>query len=139
MAVYREGFSIVEKLIALQGPVYQDGADYGVTANPDSPIFKAVKQLVDWYGVKGSRIDHGNFCGISHDVELVDEWAVSDNRKTMKEATQVYRVTWLQHAHYKSGYINRRNLFDRTATGFFTIEMKIGRHLVMLPSDTVLN
>jgi hypothetical protein len=138
MAVYREGFHIVNKLIALQGPVYKEGADYGIIANPTSPIFKDVKQLVEWYGIKGSRIDHGNFCGISHDVELVNEWAVSDQRMTLQEATSTFRVTWLAHANPKSGYINRRNLFDNTSTGFFTIEMKIGEYFVILPKNTSL-
>jgi hypothetical protein len=96
MAVYREGFSAIKDIEDNSVRIYDDACDFGAPCNKGDKIWNAAKQLVDWYGVPGSRTDYskvgGN--GVTQTVELMDEWAVSDKRKTEEEATEYYRVSY---------------------------------------------
>lgn len=100
MAVYREGYHIVESLEKQHRQIWSDAADCGVPVCKGDANWNAAKQLVEWYGVKGTRSEHvygdGKLQGITitQEVMLMDEWAVSDERKTVKEATEIYRITF---------------------------------------------
>jgi hypothetical protein len=93
MAVYREGYHIIEALLKQHKQVWQDSADYGILIKHSDKNWNMVKQLVDTYGIKGSRVHHGER-GVSQKVKLIDEWAVSDARKTLKEATEVFQIDY---------------------------------------------
>ena len=93
MSVYKEGYYIIEALLKQHKQVWNDSADYGVLIKQNDKNWNMVKQLVDEYGVKGSRVQHGEL-GVSQQVKLIDEWAVSDERKTLKEATEIFKVDY---------------------------------------------
>ena len=100
MAVYREGFYIVRKLEKEVRQIWPDAADYGVLVKVGDENWNAVKQLVERYGVKGTKelnvYSGGSFqCKtVTQNVMLMDEWAVSDEKKSVKEATEIYRVSY---------------------------------------------
>lgn len=119
MAVYREGFNIVENLLNNSKQIFSDAADYGVLVSKGDEFWNQAKQLVDWYGVEGTRKEqrYGSGVTVEHDIELMDEWAVSDGRKSEREATVKYRVSFVSiDSRYKetkgyNGYITIDQLF----------------------------
>jgi hypothetical protein len=92
MAVYREGFYAVNELQQNQIQIFTDAADYGAPVRKDDKLWNLAKQLIQWYGVENSRIEYST--GVTANVKLVDEWAVSDERKTMAQATEIYIVSF---------------------------------------------
>ena len=76
MAVYREGFKIVESLGVLQGAIYPDAADIGVKVKKDCNVWNMAKQLSDMYGEKNSRVHNVYATGesVEIDIVLLDEW-----------------------------------------------------------------
>ena len=105
MSVYKEGYSIVNEIIANSSRIFPDAADYGMLISNSSQMWKNLKQLIEWYGVKGTRSENRYSTGssVSHRIELVDEWAVSDGRKTEFQATEYYVVEYITTKH-KPGY-----------------------------------
>lgn len=97
MAVYREGYMIVEQIEKGSIQIYSDACDYGYPTRKGDFIWNAAKQISDWYGLKGTRIvnKYGTGYDASIDIELIDEWAVSDKRKTEVEATDVFLLTFV--------------------------------------------
>jgi hypothetical protein len=92
MAVYREGFDIMNKIQRASQLIYPDACDYGAPAKQGDTLWNDLTQLIEWYGVEGSV--SRNRYGCCAVVELVDEWAVSDGVKTMQQATQSYYVSY---------------------------------------------
>lgn len=119
MAVYREGFTIVENLLNNSRQIFSDAADYGVLVKKGDEFWNQAKQLVEWYGVEGTRKEERYSTGVTvkHDIELMDEWAVSDGRKTEEQATIQYTVSFVslstRHRETKgyNGYITIDQLF----------------------------
>jgi hypothetical protein len=97
MAVYREGYHIIESIIRNQLQIFPDAADVGVPISKGDNTWVSLKQLTEWYGVEGTRSAHSYSTGksVEMDIELLDEWAVSDKRKTMEEAKDIFHVSYV--------------------------------------------
>lgn len=97
MAVYREGYKALETIQRESKQIYSDACDFGALTKKGDHIWNAAKQLVDWYKVEGKREEHRYSTGRSCSavVELMDEWAVSDERKTVDQATERYEVCFV--------------------------------------------
>lgn len=112
MSVYKEGFAAIN--ILKNEMVKLTEYSYGVGAPVDinDKIWNVAKQLVESYGIEGTRKEtqlFGKTYKVSQLVRLVDEWAVADKRKTLEQATEKYKVT------YNTGYCAGKQ-------GYFTIE-----------------
>lgn len=94
MAVYREGYYAIEQYSKLKTRIYNDACDQGVFVKKDDFNWNLFKQLVEWYGSKETRIEDES--GVSNVVELMDEWAVSDGSKTVKQATERFKVYYFK-------------------------------------------
>jgi hypothetical protein len=106
MAVYREGYSILEKIQKASIQVFNDACDAGAPVQKDSQLWNDIKQLFEWYGVEGSKKQETKDTHVFQ-FELMDEWAVSDERKTEKEATEKYKLTYTKLESYqKKPYLN---------------------------------
>jgi hypothetical protein len=114
MAVYREGYLAVEVIKNSSTRIWNDACDFGAPCKEGDKIWNAAKQLVEWYQIDGTRKQWGIGAnkGVSVDVELMDEWAVSDGRKSVKNATERYRVT------FNKAKTGRCNGFD----GFVSVD-----------------
>jgi len=114
MAVYREGYSILKDLLRRSVRIYPDAADFGVPVKKGSHTWIAAKQLIDMYGEHETRKSNVYSTGKSVEEEftLMDEWAVSDERKTVAEATERYKL------YYTTCTTGACKGFD----GFLTIE-----------------
>ena len=112
MAVYREGFHALELIKRRSVQVFRDAADFGAPTKRNDEIWMAAKQLCDWYGIKESRKVSRYLTGrsVTKEVQLIDEWAVSDGIKTIQEATTNYIVNFVTcttgACKGKDGYIN---------------------------------
>lgn len=93
MAVYREGYKAVELIENSSKRIFPDACDYGAPTKVGDSIWNSLKQLKEWYGVEDTR--HKDEFGCTVVVELMDEWAVSDGRKNIKEATERFLVTYV--------------------------------------------
>jgi hypothetical protein len=115
MSVYKEGFAIVEMLERNQAAIYNDAADCGVFTKFKDATWKAVVQLVEWYAVKGTR--KATNAGPTTTIKLIDEWAVSDERLSINDATILYQVTY-------TTILDPFNpsLVQKGCNGFFTIQ-----------------
>lgn len=111
MAIYREGYKAVEEIEKKSVRIYRDASDFGAPTRKGDNIWNYAKQLVDWYGIEGTRSENRYSTGrsVRCDVKLVDEWAVSDERKTLEEATEIYSVEFIScnsgQCKDKDGYI----------------------------------
>ena len=97
MAIYREGYHAVQKLQDQSQQIYPDACDFGVPITKGDKNWNLSKQLGEWYGDKESRKVHTYSGGTNVDmiVTLIDEWAVSDERKTVKEATDKFHLSFV--------------------------------------------
>ena len=96
-STYKEGYKAVEELEKASTRIFQDSADYGVPSKKDDQYWKKVQGLIKYYGIDGTKkIDtYGVGKTLQYDIELVDEWAVSDERKSIEEATDKYRIKFI--------------------------------------------
>ena len=92
MSVYKEGYYCLEQLIANSKRIYPDACDFGCPVNKDDIHYNFAKQLVNDYGEIDTREEW--LGGVSINVVLKDEWAISDRRKSMIEGTETYKVTF---------------------------------------------
>lgn len=111
MSVYREGYKAIEEIKKRSVQIYSDACDYGAPTKNGDSIWNYAKQLVEWYGIKGTRKENRYQTGASveNEVKLIDEWAVSDERKTIEQATDIYVVHFVTcsdgQCKGKDGYI----------------------------------
>lgn len=111
MAVYREGFKAIELIENRSTQIFNDACDFGAPTKQGDDVWNAAKQLCDWYGEKETREENRYSTGrsVSQKVTLIDEWAVSDERKTIDQATEVYLVNFVScdkgKCKGKTGYI----------------------------------
>jgi len=99
MAVYREGYHAVEEIQKASKQIYPDAADYGAPVKKGDNLWNLANQLVEWYPAPNKireRYDYGTGTTVITWAELMDEWAVSDNRKSVKEAMDLYKITYVQ-------------------------------------------
>jgi hypothetical protein len=119
MAVYREGYKTVEKIQKESKQVFNDACDLGAPVQKNSELWNDIKQLFDWYGDKATKIKETTTT-FSFGFILMDEWAVSDERKTVKQATENYKLTYTILKAYKSKpYLNPE---FKNVHGFVTID-----------------
>lgn len=97
MSVYKEGYSAVELISNNSKRIFDDACDWGAPTRKGDKIWNAANQLCKDYGVKGSRVVNRYLSGrsVKQQVVLIDEWSVSDERKTIKQATEKYEVTFV--------------------------------------------
>lgn len=113
MSVYKEGYSIVEEIEKLSQRIYPDACDYGVPVTKGDRMWNAMNQLTEWYGEKETRKVARYSTGVSVEIEIVlmDEWAVSDRRKSVTQATDKFL---LQYTSCRDGLCKGKD-------GFITI------------------
>lgn len=97
MSVYKEGFHALNMIQTNSKRIYPDAADFGALVQKEDKLWKTAKQLIDEYAEKGTRKEerYATGCTVEAIVKLVDEGAVSDERKTVSEATERYRVVFV--------------------------------------------
>jgi len=97
MAIYREGYHAVDKIIKNSKNIFSDACDNGAPTRKGDEIWNLAKQLVEWYGDKESRKESRYSTGssVTNVITLIDEWAVSDERKTLKQATEKFIVSYV--------------------------------------------
>lgn len=102
----------IEALEAKQGYVYPDAADFGTKVRAGDKMWKLTQQLVDWYGVKGTRTETRYATGVtvSHVVELMDEWNTG--------AVSRFKITFVSDRSAKDfdGYIEVEELESNACT-----------------------
>lgn len=112
MAVYREGFQALKLINDKSVQIFDDAADFGAPTKKGDELWVAVKQLCSWYGINNTRkvLRYNTGRSVSQEVQLIDEWAVSDEVKTVQEATTTYVVNFVScttgACKGKDGYIN---------------------------------
>lgn len=97
MSVYKEGYHALEEIHKSAKQIWPDACDFGTPVKEGSTLWNSIKQLCEWYGIKSTRAVSAadkKHRTVSIYVHLMDEWAVSDGRKTEKEATEFYKVTY---------------------------------------------
>ena len=111
MSVYKEGYRALEIIQNAGSRIYDDACDFGALTNKGDTIWNNMKQLVEWYGEKGTRKFHKYETGFTvvQTVKLMDEWSVSDGHKTIGQATELYKVTYVNS---KLGIKVRRSRYD---------------------------
>lgn len=114
MAVYREFFSGVDKIVDAQRRIWPDAADFGVPVKKDDVFWNTAAQLASWYGDPETRhIDvYSTGTTVSIEIEGLDEWAVSDERKTEEQATYRFKLEYITTRSDKKmdGYISLTRL-----------------------------
>jgi hypothetical protein len=97
MAVYREGYSAVESIQQLSFKIFPDSADFGAPTKQGDRLWNSVKTACEWYGIKSTRVWDSRFHNRGELIQyiyLLDEWALSDGRKTEEEATDFFCITY---------------------------------------------
>lgn len=102
MAIYREGYKFVEDILRNERRIFVDACDMGVGVKKGDPLWNSMKYVVrayanEWHGesdepTKNPVIRTKDSCSTT--FTLMDEWAVSDGRKTAEQATEKFRVTY---------------------------------------------
>lgn len=100
MAVYREGYSFIEYLQRNSVEIFPgDACDFGVPVKKGDEIWNQCKSTIHFYGRDhvNTRQENRYSTGrsVSQNITLIDEWAVSDERKTVSEATEVFRIEFV--------------------------------------------
>ena len=97
MAVYREGFYALIEIQKASKRLYSDSCDFGAPCKKGDRIWNLAKQLSNSYGKKETRKVNSYSTGqyVTIEVTLIDEWAVTDERKTLKEATEKYSLSFV--------------------------------------------
>ena len=103
--------------MARKHQIWNDACDEGVSVTNGDAYWSYMMLLVDMYGDKKTRKANGSEVQI--DFTLIDEWAVSDEIKTVKEATQKFRLTYCSFGKRK----NQPSLIYKGHDGFFNIEL----------------
>lgn len=65
MSVYKEAVLAVKVIKQNSKRIYPDACDFGAPVRKGDDIWNWAKQLVDWYGVKGTRKESRYSTGVS--------------------------------------------------------------------------
>ena len=122
MAVFREGYKAVELIQSLSGQVFIDACDYGAPVTKGDAVWDEIKQLMA-YADKGDIVRGED--GVEGTVTLIDEWAVSDRRKTVEQATDIFKVVYTKLEYWKGKPYLMPNF--RQADGFVNV-YKLNKH-----------
>ncbi len=106
MAVYREGYFAIQEYQKRECQIWNDSCDVGVPVNLDDSFWKLIHQTVEFYKIEGTRkrLRTGE---VQVDIKLIDEWAVSDARKTIEPATEIYRVSYFRFGSHPRDFAYR--------------------------------
>ena len=117
MAVYREGYDLVKTIGANTKRVFNDAFDEGAPVTKDDELWKLTKYAIRAYGIPESRSE--DECGIYITIELMDEWAFSDGRKSEEEAIEQFRIFYCPIKRWKGEpYLNQA---FRGANGYLSV------------------
>ena len=111
MSVYKEGYSAKAIIELASVRIFNDAVDFGAPTKKNDAIWNAAAQLVKSYS-SGKRHESRYATGrsVEQTVTLIDEWAVSDETKDLKTATENYIVSFVScttgACKGKDGYIN---------------------------------
>ena len=111
MSVYKEFFAGVQTIQNNSNRICNDACDYGAITKKGDEVWNTMKMLADMYGVKNTRKIDKYTTGSTVEIELIgiDEWAVSDERKTLKEATIKLKMIFVAYTTSKfkgfDGYV----------------------------------
>lgn len=96
MAVYREGYHALNEIQSQSIQIYDDACDFGVPVRKGDSNWNLSKMLFHMYGDRETRRQNNYSTGknVYSNFTLIDEWAVSDERKTIKQATETYTMTY---------------------------------------------
>ena len=117
MSVYKEFYFGVQEIQLHQVPVFNDAIDVGVPVKKGDKFWKLSKSLKRFAneGVKSYQTDFDT----SIIITGLDEWAVSDRRKTVEQATDHFKMSYTILKTYKNKpYLNPA---FKNADGFLTI------------------
>lgn len=121
MAVFREAFNAMELIQKNSSQVFSDAADYGAPYVKGDKIWDACQQLASYHdpGTEKSEKWKG---GKTLEIIVIDEWAVSDGRKTVEQAT----FTVVMSVNSLKQFRNKPYLLPKfkDATGFVSIHTK---------------
>lgn len=80
MSVYKEAVHILKSLESQQVRIYADACDFGTPISKGDFNWKAVKQLFEWYGIRGTRKQHNYSTGLTVEgiVEYMPQEHVND-------------------------------------------------------------
>jgi len=97
MAVYKEGYMAIEAIERQSVQIYPDAADFGAPTKKGDKLWNYAGQVVSMFGDKETRKEERYSTGssVSCRVELLDEGAYMDERKTAKEAEDNYRIEYV--------------------------------------------
>jgi hypothetical protein len=97
MAVYKEGYMAVEAIEKKSVQIFDDAADFGAPTKKGDNLWKLAMQMASSYGKESTRDENKYSTGssVSIKIELLDEGAVMDERKTMAQALDRYQLDYV--------------------------------------------
>jgi len=121
MSVYKEFYHALGLIQSNSKRIWNDSCDFGCPVKVNDKTWNWAKQLTEFYGIEATKqkriIDTRN-AEVSIIVSGMDEWAVSDEIKTVEEATEFYKITYFKAPKIKD------------ADGFFTAEKITDKKLI---------
>lgn len=119
MAVYREGYFLLEQIYKNTKQVFNDAADQGAPVKKGDQLWNFLQYSVKAYELPETRKVEGGILSVQ--IKLIDEWAVSDARKTVENATEFYLIEYTPLKKWKSKpYLNPE---FRDADGFLSFTL----------------
>ena len=76
MSVYKEGYHLVSMIEKASKRIYPDACDYGAPVRKGDVLWNEIKQIIEWYGNKETRVVELYSTGttVKCTIELMDEW-----------------------------------------------------------------
>lgn len=102
MSVFKEGYKAIETIQRNTQQVFNDACDAGAPVYIDGVIWKVIQTLVNYLddderaGIV--RTNEGCTCKVT----LIDEWAVSDQRKTYEQAQDTFVIEYQKLDTYQN-------------------------------------
>ena len=100
MSVFKEGYEAVRTIQKNSRRVFTDACDHGAPIYVGGVLWNHIKTLIAYADDDERNMATEYPEGWSIDITLIDEWAVSDKRKTYDEAQDTFRVTYTRKKYY---------------------------------------
>ena len=96
MSVYKEGFKAIELIERSSVQIFEDASDFGAPVRKGDMLWNMMAGAVESYLVPGTRKVSRYATGrtVTAAIKIVDEWAVSDEIKTIEQATEYWMITF---------------------------------------------
>lgn len=122
MAVYREGYDIVQQYEKQKQQIWNDACDEGIICEVGDRNWDNVVQLVEWYGKpqKEKCTDRESVA----EVKLLNEWAYSDDRADGRLKPESEYEDRFEVHYYKFRANDKHSLIysnKKQAHGFYSI------------------